>query len=145
MQKLIRRADLAKRQAVRRKTAQNGKIASDTLKNHRNERDEINRSIIRDIRHERTARREDWQMGPLAPKRDVGRATKTYGALTSQRTQGIDNPNWKDYHIVENDRVVIVTKGHRDQGKIGRVTEVRKEKEECIIEDLNKASVLQMD
>ena len=36
--------------------------------------------------------------------------------------------------------VVVVEKGHREQGKIGKVSDVRAERGECIVEGVNRVS-----
>ena len=81
-------------------------------------------------------------LGPLAPKRDVGNAKDTYGTLSPRRFRGVEKPKgqYKEWGIVEGDRVVIVQDGHREQGKIGTVREVRKEAEECTVQGLNQVS-----
>ena len=57
----------------------------------------------------------------MAPRRDVGDNKNTYGALDTARLRGVEKSDgfWKDWCIVEGDRVVIVENGHRDRGKIG--------------------------
>ena len=87
----------------------------------------------------RTARREDWLMGPLAPRRDVGNSKDTYGTVSVKQLRGTtkEKSQRKDWCIREGDRVVIVASKHRDAGKIGIVKAVTEEAEECTIEGLN--------
>lgn len=105
-----------------------------------NEQKTINISVRNDTRAARLTRREDWLLGPLAPKRDVGTTKDTYGALDARRLRGVEKPKnqGKDWGIVEGDRVVIVLDGHRERGKIGKVREVRKDAEECFVTGLNR-------
>ena len=142
MQKLLRRTALVKRQAARKAVARQGKSDSDDRKLRLNEQKNINVSVRRDTRAARLARHEDWLLGPLAPKRDVGNAKETYGTMDPRRLRAVDKPKdqRKDWGIVEGDRVVIVQDGHRERGKIGKVREVRQEAQECFVMGLNRVS-----
>ena len=142
MQKLLRRTELAKRQAARKAAARSEKWESDTRKLRDNEQKIINISIRDDRRAALIARHEDWRLGPLAPKRDAGDAKDTYGSLDSRRFRGVDKPKEKvkDWGIVAGDRVVIVQDGHPERGRIGTVSEVRKEAEECFVKGMNRVS-----
>ncbi|KAI9696960.1 MAG: hypothetical protein M1836_004921 [Candelina mexicana] len=94
--------------------------------------------IQQELKKARQARREDWELGSLAPRRDVGADTETYGALDSRRLRGpekSEKERIKFWNIVVGDRVVII-KG-QDKGKIGRIAEVNKKSEEVIVEGLN--------
>ena len=97
-----------------------------------------------DIKASRIARKEDWELGPLAPKRDVGTDKDTYGTIHTNRMRGPEltsemrnriNPDWKHMNIVVNDRVVILE--GRDKGKIGKVIEVEAKRQEVTVEGLN--------
>ena len=139
MQKVLRRTALAKKQAERRLAARKGKNNSDERKLRANEQKHIGRSVRDDILNARRARREDFLLGPLAPRRDVGDKKDIYGTVGPQRLRGVEKPEgqYKDWGIVQGDRVVIVQDGHRERGKIGTVREVRKAAEECTIQGLN--------
>ena len=139
MQAVIRRTALAERQAARRTAAKAGKRRSDDRKIRRGEQTTLNSDIRTDLRAARVNRREDWLLGPLAPRRDVGDAKANYGTISSRRLQGVDKSDgsWKDWCIVAGDRVVVVEDGHRDRGKIGTVREVREKAEQCVVVGLN--------
>jgi large subunit ribosomal protein L24 len=82
--------------------------------------------------------KEDWELGPLAPKRDYGSMADRYGTMDSFLYQSIPkHPSlrMKHWHIAEGDRIVII-KG-RDQGKIGTVSSIDVEKEVIRSEGLN--------
>ncbi|KAI9760027.1 MAG: hypothetical protein M1835_000257 [Candelina submexicana] len=94
--------------------------------------------IQQDLRRARQARREDWELGSIAPRRDVGADTDTYGALDSRRLRGPEKPEKeriKFWNIVAGDRVVIID--GQDKGKIGLIGDVNKKTEEVIVEGLN--------
>ena len=142
MQKVLRRTALAKRQAARKDILRKSKNESDFRKLNDNERSAINSTIRDDIVAAKMARREDWLMGPLAPRRDIGDAKDTYGAINSRRLRGVEKikGQHKDWCIEVGDRVVIVEERHRDSGKIGKVKEIRERAEECTIDGLNRVS-----
>lgn len=144
MQKILRRTALSKRQATRRAANRAGKDRSDDRKLRVNEQTQINTELRTNIIAARNSRREDWLLGPLAPKRDVGGSKDTYGTIGTRALRRVEKAEgeWKDWCIVEGDRVVVVEDGHRDRGKIGRVREVRARAEECTVEGLNQVSHL---
>ena len=137
MQKVLRHAKLIRRQAARREAAQTNKTNSDKRKLMQRDLQEQNTLASRSIKAERKARREDWELGPLAPKRDVGEDSFAYGALEPRRVQPIEKVEWKEWGIVTGDRVVIAKEGHRDRGKIGKVIEVNEKAEQVVVERLN--------
>lgn len=139
MQKIIRKNAIAKAHVQRRKAAEkvqelktNRILYRDQLKLRRQE---IRKSVLA----ERTARREDWIMGPLAPQRDVGNMKDTYGTISRRELRGVEKleGTWKDWCIKEGDRVVVVGAKQRDRGKIGTVTDVNEKSEDCIVDGLN--------
>ena len=85
----------------------------------------------------RQIRKEDYELGPLAPRRDVGKDAETYGTVDSVRFQRVTVPKWKRKWcgIEVGDRVVLL-KG-RDQGKIGVVDDKDEESETFRVKDLN--------
>ncbi|OAG42320.1 hypothetical protein AYO21_03488 [Fonsecaea monophora] len=122
------------------------------------------------IKAERRARREDWIMGPLAPKRDVGTKQDFYGTVSNLLYQGPVFPTkvrhgprsngwdpvggegleeeqkeWEGFgnegNIVEGDRVCIVKGKEGLIGQIGKVKDVSSDSKELRIEGLNMADV----
>lgn len=143
MQKVLRRTALAKRQAARRAANRAGMEKTDQRR-LRISNDSITGATIQaDIRAERLARREDWTMGPLAPRRDVGENKDLYGTVSTRRLQGGDvaEEKKKDWCLEVNDRVVVVAEGHRDRGRIGQVTEIREKAQEAVVTGLNRVGV----
>lgn len=144
MQKVLRRTALAKRQVARRAANRAGKNRSDDRKIRLKGQSLIDTEFRTHIIAARNSRREDWLLGPLAPKRDVGDSKDTYGTVSTQVLRRMEKAEgeWKDWCIVEGDRVVVVEDGHRDRGKIGTVRETRVKAEECTVEGMNQVSHL---
>lgn len=146
MQKVIRRTILAERQAARRLAKRKDKLHREWAKTNReqnnyNRKDEI--SLLKQVRKDR---REDWELGPLAPKRDVGDKKDTYGTVSSQRLRGpiLEKKDAEEamkpfggryLNIVKGDRVVLLE--GRDKGKIGKIITVNPKSVECTVEGLN--------
>ena len=134
---MLRATDRAKHQAQRKllnKISKNNAVQR-TLR--KREFDMISKDLQSDIRAARIAQREDWLLGPLAPRRDVGSLKDTYGTVSIRRLRGVYIGRKHDYCIVEGDRVAVVEQAFRDYGKIGTVRDVREEAMECTVEGLN--------
>jgi large subunit ribosomal protein L24 len=153
MQKLAKRAAQAQRQAVRRAA----RIAEETRKTEQNRArrylKEANAEIRSNIHEARRARKEDWELGPLAPKRDLG--FNGYGEISTGRrdwSQGGQfkiNPElaakrcaWaggvKQFCLAPGDRVVIMD--GQEKGKIDRIKSVQPEDGLVLLEKLNRVS-----
>jgi large subunit ribosomal protein L24 len=146
MQKVIRRTILAEKQAIRRAAKRSEIKQRDRLKNTLEQQGFHRRQQVAEIKAARLQRREDWELGPLKPKRDVGDKRLTYGTIDTMRTKGPvlterqreeqrAHIGGKYKTIIAGDRVVI-TQG-RDMGKIGQVIEMDDERGECKVEGLN--------
>lgn len=145
MQKILRRAATADYQAASRLARRKDKFERENRKSQRENERFAQRTLARDIKEERQARREDWEQGPLAPKRDVGFKKDTYGTIDAMRLQGRQltiaerlevNPVGGRYaNIVVGDRVVLLA--GKDKGKIGKITAVDRRRQECTIDGLN--------
>ena len=95
----------------------------------------------------RKSYREDWALGPLAPKRDYGEKEGTFGALSPGQIAEQDLPEreirreWNkigDNYFKPSDRVVI-TLG-REKGKIGEISSINENRVSAKIEGLNKVN-----
>ena len=97
---------------------------------------------------ERRARREDWEMGALAPRRTAGADGGVHGALPAVLASGMERRTpatfgtAEDYGIREGDRVVVVDARLRDAGRIGKVISVDTARHECSVERINMVSPL---
>ncbi|KAJ9642375.1 hypothetical protein H2199_004755 [Coniosporium tulheliwenetii] len=142
MQKVIQRTAMAERQAARKALLRTQKQAREERTINRTQRNVIRTLEIKAIKAAHKAQREDWELGSLAPRRDVGDLKDTYGTLDPRRLSPV-KPEPKDrieYHnIVEGDRVVMI-KG-RDRGKIGEVTELNKETDTVTVRGYNLVDV----
>ncbi|KAK2591735.1 hypothetical protein QQS21_010556 [Conoideocrella luteorostrata] len=141
MQKLVKRAAQAQRQATRR--AQQ-RMEQENIDNRIRNRQAL-RSAVSEVRQNlkdaRQARKEDWEMGPLAPKRDLG--FNNYGAFKESVRQDWTNYGlhqarpqlvekrcaWaggvRQLNLAPQDRVVILD--GPDKGKIDRIKDVQAE------------------
>ena len=140
MQKVLRRTALAKKQAQRRAANRAGAKNSEERKLRRFNNGIAGSTISDDIRAERRARREDWIMGPLAPRRDVGERKDFYGTVSARRLQGgeVDKEMRREWCLEVRDRVAVVAEGHRDRGKISQIGEIREKAQEAVVTGLNK-------
>ncbi|KAH6674492.1 hypothetical protein B0J14DRAFT_617202 [Halenospora varia] len=150
MQKVIKRTVLAERQYARKVAKRKDNNQRAWAKSNREQVLFSRRDETTAIRSGRHFRREDYELGPLAPKRDVGEWTDKYGTINSQRTRGdlMEKEKVKKelepfgghfLNIVEGDRVVLLE--GRDKGKIGKIRSVDKRRAECTVEGLNRVDV----
>ena len=138
MQAVLGRTTAAKRQAARRIAKERNKRLSNEKRTAINENHQLARMRAGIAKEARIRRKQDWELGPLAPRRDVGQSAETYGT-SDQRLMQLPSVLQKNrtsrWLIKEGDRVVIV-KG-RDQGQIGNVTSINKASESVVVEGLN--------
>ncbi|KAM3072762.1 hypothetical protein ACMFMF_007093 [Clarireedia jacksonii] len=151
MQKVIRRTALAEKQAARRLMRRKERTLRERWKTQNEQRTMYEREQARIFAESKVARKENWELGPLAPRRDVGKKKETYGAIESQFIQGPEMRKseaeeilalWggRFLNIREGDRVVILE--GRDKGKIGSVLQVDKKRAEVTVEDMNMVDVV---
>ncbi|OAA44265.1 KOW motif containing protein [Metarhizium rileyi] len=153
MQKLVKRAAQAQRQATRRAQQQMERENVD----HRMRNRQALRSAVSEVRQNlkdaRQARKEDWEMGPLAPKRDLG--FNDYGAFKESVRQDWTNYGlyrarpqliekrcaWaggvRQLNLAPQDRVVIMD--GPDKGKIDRIKDVQAENGTVTLENHHRA------
>ncbi|RDW60805.1 hypothetical protein BP6252_12188 [Coleophoma cylindrospora] len=150
MQKVIRRTALAEKQAVRRLARRKDKNTRDWAKTKREQERFAHADESEKILEARKARREDWELGPLAPRRDVGDKKDTYGTINAQRTRGqplkyeeraeaLKTVGGRYLNIVKGDRVVLLE--GRDKGKISEVVNTDPARGECTVKGLNMVDV----
>jgi large subunit ribosomal protein L24 len=144
MQKLLRRSALAEKQAARRLAKRTDKATRVALKQRIQSHKILNREAAEDEKVARLVRREDYELGPLAPKRDVGDKKDTYGTISPRRMRGEEIPYEERKKqmgggvyplIVPGDRVVILE--GMDKGRIGPVQSIDVKRQEIVVEGLN--------
>lgn len=142
MEKVLRRAKYAERQARKKFSKRKAFLEStedwQRMQNTRRMVRQYNQNIV----EARKNRREDWELGPLAPRRDAGDKSKTYGTYSvydfSLPELG-KREQMKFVPISEGDRVVVV-KG-RDRGQIGEVQEIQRDRNGVRVQGLNMVDV----
>ena len=138
MQRVVGRTVAAKRQAARRLTKEEWQKFKDERRSERNMGKYLLSSKLQTCKEGRRRRMEDWKLGPLAPRRDVGEAAETYGTtdmLVMDYPTVPERNRIKHWLIQEGDRGVVV-KG-RDKGKIGKIISIDKESETVKIQGVN--------
>ncbi|KAI4104145.1 MAG: hypothetical protein LQ339_003998 [Xanthoria mediterranea] len=143
MQKLLKRTSQVHKQAARRQRIVKSKNASDTRRLQQNQLKLHNAARREVFVSARQAQREDWHLGPLAPRRDVGDKAETYGTVPLRLMESVEKMDgkWKKWGIREGDRVCVVGKKERDKGKIGVVKEVTERAETCKVIGINTISI----
>ncbi|KAF8243996.1 hypothetical protein K440DRAFT_560043 [Wilcoxina mikolae CBS 423.85] len=143
MDKLIARAKKVAERANRRlklqKEHENKRKANEARKEHV----AFQKLIADDRRASRAQEKEDHRLGPLAPRRAVGKEElEMYGAFDQLRVippAVPENHRIKYWNIVEKDRVVVL-KGP-DRHKIGVVKMLDKENNTVLVEGMNMMPV----
>lgn len=155
MQKLARTSLRIQQQESALKRAQKH-IAKKKSKTLARETVEYNRERAGLVKAHKKARREDWQLGPLAPRRDVGEGAEGYGAVGRRMVRGVEMGGEKkggkegmmggrgmmeggkvDWGIRAGDRVCVTGRGERDEGRIGEVVEVREGMGRVVVRGVN--------
>ncbi|PHH82829.1 hypothetical protein CDD82_4701 [Ophiocordyceps australis] len=152
MQKLAKRVAQAERQVARRKDRALKDLESHYRRRARTEIKQATKEVRKHLHDARQAQREEWELGPLAPARDIG--SKKYGLAkevtrTDWSIEGTFKPKKK---LVEKrcawagginmlslspgDRVVILE--GRDKDKIDTIDSINKDTGTLKLEKLNK-------
>lgn len=140
MQRAIARTERAKTRFAKEKWREDRFRDYQKMKANRKERQEADSYKSETIKIARQRRKDEWGLGPLAPKLNVGPDGAEYGAMSMQQFQGTpvrEHQKIKLWPIREDDRVVIVEPGHRDRGKIGKVISRDQESNTLKVEGLN--------
>lgn len=152
MQKLLKRTAQAERQVSRRLAASTEK----TVRSDRRERMTAQRrmrgALYRDLHASRQARARDWDLGPLAPRRDVGALTESFGAASEDgRQRGVNRHvlprelreercSWlggcEDLNLVVGDRVAVIE--GLSKGRVGKVSLIDAKSAEVQLEDVSQ-------
>ncbi|KAI1147235.1 KOW domain-containing protein [Nemania diffusa] len=152
MQKILRRVATVERVASKR-----AKIKIDKSKRReRKSGDENSRQNLQavrdDIERAKQAVRDDWAMGALSPRLDVGPWHGAHGAISEHRAakpgrfppEKLDaRCKWaggaKYLNLVEGDRVVLLD--GPEKGRIGEIMHIQRDSAEITVKDLNKSNI----
>lgn len=142
MQKITRRTVLAQRQAQRKAKAVAKRDKQSEWRVNFQQRVSAQRQLLDEAKAERRRRREDWLLGPLAPRRDVGEKYGIFGTVDMSRVNppAVEEAKRRKYvNVARGDRVCVM-KG-KDKGKIGEVLEVHTASETVTVSGLNLVSL----
>ena len=93
------------------------------------------KQLIRDALQQQ---QDEWRLGSLAPRRDVGDNTLSYGTLDTKLLFGRDVPKAdrvKYWSLAVGDRVAVFS--GPDKGKIGYIASMDKERQNLTVKGLN--------
>ncbi|KAI0601879.1 hypothetical protein F4775DRAFT_358173 [Biscogniauxia sp. FL1348] len=152
MQKILRRVATAERVVAKRRAVRDRQL----FKKEKKEDTELHRRQVSAAKQEfniaKQAVRDDWAMGPLSPRLEVGEWDGSRGAIhearfqTDQRmTLAMRNRRcqWAggayNLNLVVGDRVVLID--GPDKGRIGHVHEIDHDRAELTVKGLNKTNV----
>ncbi|KAL7623868.1 hypothetical protein AAE478_005424 [Parahypoxylon ruwenzoriense] len=152
MQKILRRVATAERVAAKRAKAKDLKFYKKDKRERRQEDSYQYRGIRDELREAKKAVRDDWALGPLAPKRDIGDWAGAKGAIHETRyvARIPIHPNLRDQrcawaggsknlNLAISDRVVLMD--GPDKGRIGKIANIDAERAEVTVEGLNKSNI----
>ncbi|KAI1136605.1 hypothetical protein F5Y05DRAFT_98938 [Hypoxylon sp. FL0543] len=152
MQKILRRVATAERVATKRAKMKDMKW----FKKDKKETSEHHRQQLHLAKAEfsdaKQAIKDDWELGPLAPRRDVGSWAGAKGSIHEARyathgrvTLAMRNRRcqWAggayNLNLAIGDRVVLID--GPDKGRIGKIAKIDHDKAEVMVDGLNKSNI----
>ncbi|KAF2085946.1 hypothetical protein K490DRAFT_74818 [Saccharata proteae CBS 121410] len=139
MKRLMARTNAAKAHAAKRAAARKEKDAIYERREYLAGKVQQERARLDWLKDARKRRQEDYMLGPLAPRRDVGDMMERWGTIPEQLAQRVEVPEAdlpKYFPYVAGDRVCLI-EGY-DKGKIGVVHSVYEESMSIIVEGLRQ-------
>ncbi|KAJ5960995.1 uncharacterized protein N7479_008145 [Penicillium vulpinum] len=143
MQRVIQRTATARKQALKRTTKAHERQELLERVGIRRARKDYGGALSTQFQEARKNRWEDWEKGPLAPMRDSGLQSTTYGGQDASVLHPPRLPKQEQRrHVLfaEGDRVCVVR--GRDQGKINVIQQVNRDSETVLIKGINMADVI---
>lgn len=142
MQRVIQRTERAVRTANRRHAKIKLKQERDESWERKQTASRLTRGHTQIRRNAVRLRHEDWQLGPLTPRSDVGERAHLLGTFDPfnfrlAEREPRDRPDW--WHIAVGDRVVVIR--GREKGKIGEVDLIDEEEVSVRVKDVNQIYV----
>ncbi|CAJ2511582.1 Uu.00g072070.m01.CDS01 [Anthostomella pinea] len=152
MQKILRRVATAERVAAKRKKAKDLKFYKKEKKESVGQSRQQLGMVREDFERAKRAIRDDWALGPLAPRNDVGEWDSAHGTVHEARFRGQGGLSlamrnrrcqWAggayNLNIAVGDRVVLLD--GPDKGRIGLIREIDPMRAEVVVADLNKSNI----
>ncbi|KAI2631913.1 hypothetical protein GGR54DRAFT_581413 [Hypoxylon sp. NC1633] len=152
MQKILRRVATAERVAAKRSKLRDLR----RYKKEKKENMQEMRSQLQEVQEgfdaAKQAVKDEWELGPLAPRRDVGNWAGAKGSIDQFRYNVIGKLSlvmrnrrcqWAggayNLNLVVDDRVVLID--GPDKGKIGKILSINEDKAEVVVRGLNKSNI----
>ncbi|KAF3070999.1 putative kow motif containing protein [Daldinia childiae] len=152
MQKILRRVATAERVVAKRTKTKDLKWFKKQKKETFRDQQQQLGMVRENLNDAKQAIKDDWELGPLAPRRDVGEWAGAKGAIHESRyaaygkvTLAMRNRRcqWAGgaYHlnITVGDRIVLID--GPDKGRIGKIKSIDYDKAEVVIDELNKSNI----
>ncbi|KAI0205479.1 KOW domain-containing protein [Astrocystis sublimbata] len=152
MQKIARRVATAERVVAKRKKGKDFKLYRHERHQDKKEMVDLRKTVKTEIESAKQAIKNDWAMGALSPRRDVGERHDTIGSISRQRVsqskqltlaQLNARCRWAGgatyLNLAVHDRVVLLD--GPDKGRIGNILEINHESAEVTVKDLNKSNI----
>ncbi|KAI1210444.1 uncharacterized protein F4807DRAFT_423436 [Annulohypoxylon truncatum] len=152
MQKILRRVATAERAVAKRHKKQMQARDKKGLSRQRVRRQQQLSAFGVDVKNAKMAIKDAWELGPLAPRSDVGIHAGTRGAIKETQYGVFGRPTptqlearcaWaggtKFLSLAVDDRVVLME--GPDKGRIGKIMDIDPNKMEVFVDGLNKSNV----
>ncbi|KAI0426309.1 hypothetical protein F5Y09DRAFT_319275 [Xylaria sp. FL1042] len=152
MQKILRRVATAERVAAKRQKARELKFYKWNKTKSSQEGSSQVRMVLKEVEEAKQAIRDDWAMGPLSPRIDVGDQHNLLGTIGESRystnrelSLAMRNARcqWAGgafyLCLAAGDRVVLLD--GPDKGRIGEISEIRHDTAEVVVKGLNKSNL----
>ncbi|KAI1340099.1 hypothetical protein F5Y15DRAFT_63937 [Xylariaceae sp. FL0016] len=152
MQKVLRRVATAERVVAKRAKKKDRLASRNDIRETRQETSRNLQFANEDVGKIKQAIKDDWEMGPIAPRRDFGDWQDAHGAIHEVRFNGYGvmtdalrnkRSQWaggiENLNLAKGDRVVLLD--GPDKGKIGHIQDVDKDRAEVTVANLNKSNV----
>ncbi|KAI1388740.1 uncharacterized protein F4822DRAFT_255337 [Hypoxylon trugodes] len=154
MQKILRRVATAERVAAKRQKAKDLRIFKKEKKESLNDHKSQMQMVRSELVAAKNSIRDNWNLGPLAPRKDVGEWAESEGAVVHEARYGTGYRRvslamrnrrcaWAggayNLNLAVGDRVVLME--GPDEGRIGQIGRINEEKAEVQVNGLNKANI----
>ncbi|KAI0542125.1 hypothetical protein GGR58DRAFT_337130 [Xylaria digitata] len=152
MQKILRRVATAERVAAKRQKGKDLKFYKKGKKEETKQRNQQVSMALAEVEHAKQTIRDDWAMGAISPRTDVGEGHGAYGSVGEARfsspgTFSLAMRNarcqWAGgayyLNLAKGDRVVLLD--GPDKGRIGLISDINHDTAEVTVKDLNKTNI----